>query len=290
MSDLSPAERLNDDGLRLRDEGDVVAAESRFRAAMAEDPSWSAPAYNLALLFKYELRWSESAELNRIAVKLAPDDQGAWWNLGIAATALGQWSEARRAWSACGLTPPPGDGPPDFGWGTTPVRLDPDGDAEVVWAVRIDPARAQIVSVPLPTSRYRWQDLVLIDGAVAGERVVGKRTYPVFNVLQRLAAAPYRTFIIELATSDPTVVSVLEECADQAGGAAEDWGTTTRILCHDCSVGNPHEHVEGDGPPAHPHCGLAARDHDHAQAIISAWLARSPGADVITWFEAPGTA
>jgi hypothetical protein len=128
---------------------------------------------------------------------------------------------------------------------------------------------------------------VLIDGAAEGERVVGNRTYPVFNVLQRLVAAPYRTFVIELATSDLTVVSVLEECADQAGGAAEDWGTTTRILCHACSVGIVHQHVEGDAGPAHPHCGLASRDNDHAHTIISAWLAKAPRADMIVWFEAP---
>lgn len=35
------------------------------------------------------------------------------------------------------------------------------------------------------------------------------------------------------------------------------------------------------------HCGLAARDHDHAQSIIDAWLAQSPLADLIAWYEAP---
>jgi hypothetical protein len=52
-------------------------------------------------------------------------------------------------------------------------------------------------------------------------------------------------------------------------------------------VGTPHEH-DDDATPAHPHCGLAARDHDHAESIVSTWLAQCPGADVVAWFEAPG--
>lgn len=287
MAELSLAEHLNEEGLRLRDEREFVAAEASFRAAMAEAPTWSAPAYNLGLLHKYNLQWAQSRELNRVATSLAPDDEASWWNLGIAATALGEWSEARRAWKACGMMPPAGEGPPDFGWGVTPVRLDPDGDAEVVWARRIDPARAQIVSRPLPTAQYHWGDVVLIDGAVEGERVVEGVMYPVFRALQKLVPSSYRTFVIELATASNDVVSALEHCADVAGGAAEDWGTTTRILCRACSTGIAHEHADGARVPAHPHCGLAARDHDHADSIISAWLAQNPLADLIVWFEAP---
>jgi hypothetical protein len=287
MSELSLAEQLNEEGLRLRDDGDLAGAEASFRAAMAEDPSWSAPPYNLGLLHKYNLQWSQSLEWNRAAASLAPEDEASWWNLGIAATAVGDWSEARRAWEACGMNPPPGEGPPDFGWGVTPVRLDSDGDAEVVWARRIDPARAQIVSVPLPTTQFHWGDIVLTDGAAEGERVVEGCTYPVFRVLQKLAPSAYRTFVIELATASSDVVSALEQCAEAGGGAAENWGTTTRILCHACSTGVAHEHSDATSVPAHPHCGLAARDHGHADSIIGAWLAQNPLADLIVWFEAP---
>jgi tetratricopeptide (TPR) repeat protein len=281
------AEQHNARGMRLREDGDVAGAEAAYRAAMTEAPEWSAPVYNLGLLYKYELRWRESFEFNRRAAELDPDDEAARWNLGIAATALGDWAEARRAWSACGMKVPHGDGPPDFGWGKTPVRLNPDADGEVVWARRVDPARARILNVPLPTSGYRWGDLVLTDGAADGERTSDGRLYHVFNVLQLIQASEFQTFVMELATWSPDAIASLETCADERGGAAEHWGSHTRILCSDCSRGTPHEHVNGPESPAHPHCGLAARDHAHADAIISAWLASSPAADLTVWYAAP---
>jgi tetratricopeptide (TPR) repeat protein len=159
MTDIDFAEQHNNRGMELRDKGDIAGAEEAYRAAAAAAPQWSAPVYNLGLLCKYEGRWQESLHCNQRAAALAPDDQGSWWNLGIAATALGDWVEARRAWAACGIEVPPGDGPPEFNWGHTPVRLDPDGEGEVVWAKRLDPARARIVSVPLPTCGFHWGDM-----------------------------------------------------------------------------------------------------------------------------------
>lgn len=284
--ELALAAQLNEQGRRLSDEGDVAGAESAYRAALTATPEWSIPAYNLGLLFKVAGRWEESLAFNQLAARLAPDDQASWWNLGIAATALGNWLEARRAWKACGMNPQAGDGPPDFGWGVTPVRLDPEGSGEVVWARRIDPARAQIDNIPLPTSRYGWRDIVLIDGAIDGERIVGGRAYPVFNALTRLSPSAYRTFVIELATIDPDAIASLDKCATDQGGASENWGTATRILCQECSRGAVHQHTEGESA-AHPHCGLAARDHAHASEIIEMWLAGDPRADIIDWYEAP---
>jgi tetratricopeptide (TPR) repeat protein len=278
------AENRNEEGRRLRDEGNIAAAESAYREAMELDPEWPIPVYNLGLLYKYAGRWEESLELNRQAAEMSPDDQAAWWNLGIAATALSRWEEARQAWAMCGLNPPPGDGAPDFNFGLTPVRLDPDGDAEVVWAHRIDPARSRIANVPLPTSRFRWGDVVLTDGAVEGEREYDGRAYPVFNVLERLVPSEFETFVIELATADDAAIVELEQIADEHGVAAENWGTHTRILCRDCSYGRPHEHAGETDPPAHPHCGLAARTSTEAEAIISEWMKSTSNADVITWY------
>ena len=124
--------------------GDVVSAERAYRSASALEPGWSVPLYNLGLLCKYQGRWEESVEFNRRASELAPDDQAAWWNRGIAATALGRWKEARSCWEECGIADPGGSDPPNYEFGRTALRLDPDGDGEVVWGSRLDPARALI--------------------------------------------------------------------------------------------------------------------------------------------------
>ena len=288
MSDATEAEaeRLVGQGIALREAGDLEGAAMAYRRAIEFAPDWSAPHYNLGLLYKYQGRWPDSLAYNQRAAELAPDDQASWWNLGIAATALGNWAEARRAWAACGMEPPPGDGPPEYRFGKTPIRLDPDGDAEVVWATRLDPARARILSVPLPISSRNYGDVVLHDGAPNGYRVVHDKQYPVFDALMVLEPSPFRKYVIELATADSSCIDALIDVAGELGGAVEDWGRSTNILCAECSRGIPHHHDDAPGTPAHPHCGLAATNDTHAERIIREWLERKPGADLVRWYDA----
>ena len=286
--DRVAAEELVEVGNRHADAHRVHEAESCYRAAIQADRSWSVPWYDLGLLCKYQGRWLESFECNHEAAALAPDDVAAWWNLGIAATALGEWADARRAWQACGLVVPPGEGPLDLNYGWVPVRLDPQGAGEVVWARRLDLTRARILSVPLPTSSFRWHDIVLCDGAPEGYRQLRDETVPVFNVLARLEPSPYRTFVVELGTNNPDAIEALSRVADESGGAAEHWASSTNHLCRQCSLGIPHTHVEQSRNPAHLHCGVAARDRSHLERILNRWFTASPAADLVRWRPAPG--
>jgi len=165
------------------------------------------------------------------------------------------------------------------------VRLEPDGNAEVVWGTRLDPARVKLRNIPYPSSPYRWGDIVLNDGAAEGQRVVGDRTYPVFNVIQRLVPSTIRTFIVELASFDAAAIERLDDIAHDMGGAAEHWGTTTRVLCRECSLGTPHEHTSPTDA-ANPHCGLVAPTERDARAILDRWLETNSVADLIRWYEA----
>ena len=282
---MPPAVRLLEEGRTLSSAGDAAGAERAYLAASALEPAWSAPLFNLGLLYKYQLRWHESLDYNRRASGLSPDDQGAWWNRGIAATALALWPEARDCWARCGIADPGGADPPDYRFGRIPVRLDPDGDGEVVWGARLDPARVRLSNIPLPSSKYRWRDIVLNDGAAEGHRIVEGRTYPVFNVLQRLVPSDIRTFIVELASVNQAAIESLDDIAYEMGGAAEHWGTTTRILCRQCSFGAPHEHDEPGVGAAHPHCGLVARTPEDARAILDRWLNTNQVADLVRWYE-----
>jgi len=154
-----------------------------------------------------------------------------------------------------------------------------------VWGTRIDPARSRIDNIPLPSSAYRFGDIILNDGAIEGERIVDGVTYGVFNVLQRLVPSEMRTFVIELASVDAAAVADLTKIAGELGGAAENWGESTRILCRDCSYGVPHEHDDNDGTPAHPHCGLAEPSPEVARTIIDRWLDSCETADLVKWYE-----
>ena len=153
------ASRANERGRKLRDKGEKAAAIASYQRAMAIDPGWSVPFYNLGLLHKYASEWQSSLEANLRATELDPADQAGWWNLGIAATALGRWDLARQAWRGAGLVVPDGEGPIDLPCGYNPIRLDPE-------------ARGSLV-LPRPTrSRRRRRDRVVTPaGSGAGTSV-----------------------------------------------------------------------------------------------------------------------
>ena len=284
MTDDETIERFMSLAYDLSGSNRKADAEGAFLEVTELAPDWSVPWYELGLLCKYQRRWTESLDYNRRAADLDPTDQASWWNMGIAATAVGEWTEARRAWAACDIQLPAGDGPPEMDLGPVPVRLDPDSAGEVVWARRIDPARAIIENVPLPTSPYRWHDLVLHDGAPEGYRRLDGRDVPVFNVLDRLRVSDAATFVVELGSSDSASVARLRQIAEEFGGTAEDWGTATHILCRECSYGVPHEHDQHEHVPAHQHCGIAAASHSQAQQVIDRWLDETPNADLVRWY------
>lgn len=284
------AEELNALGGELSAKGWYVEAEKAYRDAAASAPTWSVPWYNLGLMQKYRGEWAASMECNLLATKLAPSDEAAWWNLGIAATALGHWDQARLAWKNCGIAVPEGDGPVEMDLGPVPIRLNGRADGEVVWATRIDPARAVVLNIPLPNSGHRWRDLVLHDGAANGHRMLRGREVPVFDSLHCLERSQYRTFVVDV-DAGTEAMEMLSTVADDLGGAAEDWSTNTRSLCKECSEGTPgHLHDVDHSSPAHPSAGVAARDRHHLDAILATWKRRSGGGQSVAVHEVPADA
>jgi len=276
------ADELNERGRELARDGRHGEAEAAYRKAIAHAPEWSVPAYNLGLLLKYQRRWPESLAANLRATELAPDDEAAWWNLGIAATALGNWDTAREAWARCGLNVPAGEGAPRCNYGMVPIRLNPDMDGEVVWADRVDPARAVLLSIPFAASGFRWGDTVLHDGAAVGHRLLRGHEVPVFNGLDRLEPSPFSTYELELALASRDDFDALSDAAHQAGGAAENWASTVTYLCRACSEGTPHRKHDSDGAAAALPCAVAALTDGHLEQIIQAWQRVAPQGRVLT--------
>jgi hypothetical protein len=200
------------------------------------------------------------------------------------AEALARWEVARSAWRGAGVDVPPGEGPIDLPCGQTPIRLSPDGEGEVVWSERLDPARARLVSIPL--TDYCFGDVVLNDGAAVGHRKLGDRTIPVFNCLELLEPSTFSTWVvsIELAEQEPVEAPSLEllhELARDRELAAEDWSRSIRMLCKACSEGAPHEHDDQDRSRADVkgprRVAVAARTETEVRELLASWQPRSGG-------------
>lgn len=268
------AEAFNTKALAHQEAGRLEEAVKLFQQAAATDPKWASPLYNLGLLYKRQRSWQQSLEFNQRATKIDRSNQGAWWNLGIAATALRNWDAARAAWRGFGIELPPGDGPIDLPCGFGPIRLNPDGDGEVVWAYRLDPARAELANIPFPESKFRWRDVVLNDGAPTGYRKYKGQDVPVFDALELFERSPFDTFVADVAMPpEHEHIVRLAEVAAAKEGCAEDWSTSVRILCKACSEGRPHaEHDTSAAPAPGVHIiGIAARSREHASDILHAW-------------------
>jgi tetratricopeptide (TPR) repeat protein len=271
----------NQRGLAARDAGELEAAAAGHEEACRLAPRWEAPWFNLGVIYKHSGRWRECARACRRVLEIDPGSEGAAWNLGIASTALGDWPAAREAWRRAGLAVPDGEGPPALDLGPVPIRVDPRGEAEVVWCDRLDPARARVRSVPLPECGRRYGDLLLHDGAASGWRRLDGKEVPVFDELAVLQPSAYATFVVE--TEQPTAEDslALAEVFEARGLPAEDWTLQVRTLCRACSEGRPHaggeEHAAAAAWQPRHRVGVAARSAADVRAALAAWVAGGAG-------------
>lgn len=228
------------------DERSLEEQVEDYRAYLEREPNDHRIWFDLGLRYKWLRRWKECAAANERALSIHEDPEDpAWWNLGIAATALRKWNLARKAWRGYGLEIGGVAGPIACKYGQGPVRL-PHG--EVVWGERIDPARLIVRNIPLPGSGFRWGDVVLHDGAPNGERISNGRTYPVFDVLEKWSPSEIPTYEVDVTCASDGDSDALVELFEEHRFAAEDWSANVRSLCRACSTGNPdarHDHSFG---------------------------------------------
>jgi tetratricopeptide (TPR) repeat protein len=274
---------------RYEDAGALLTRAADMEPWLSE--SW----FNLALLHKFRHDWEQARAAGLRAVALLDKEAGA--------------PLARRAWQAYGLKVP-GEGrggassgePVGMELGSAAVRLSPEGEAEVVWGRRLDPARLEVLSIPLPSSGRRWGEVVLHDGVPHGERVTAAGpSYPVFDEIELWAPSPVPTWVVLLEAATEEDRNALEQLASDAGFAAEDWSSSVRLLCRTCSESempsgegegdhlDPHDHSE----PGHPgplghrtagsgslwvperECGIAA-PAGLVRGLLDGWVADSP--------------
>ncbi len=262
---------------RAWDAGDYPAAAACYeQLARAYPDHRRVPAwwFNAALAHKFLRDWPKAYELGREAAARVRrgKEEPAYWNLGIAATALGEWATARDAWRGYGLSIPDGDGEIEADFGMTPIRLDPQGAAEVVWVRRICPARGKVLSVPTPESGRHFGDILLHDGAPSGERRVEGRSFPVFDELMVWRASAVPTATVRVTVAEEADLDALVDAFTERDLGAEP-SSNLRHLCARCSEGSVVQH-------AHQLTGsqtvlLGAR-LDQAREVLTAWRAGDP--------------
>lgn len=266
-------EDLLQQAIDLKEKGQIVESIKLYKKIIQFYPSWATPFYNLGLIHKYRCEWTESFEYNKKACDLNPDDEASQWNLGISATALMDWKVARMAWNHFGLNLDLSSDEPNMNFGRTPIRLNPDGNGEVVWGLRIDPARTIIENVPFPESNHRYHDLILNDGAPVGHRISNGREYPVFNELQVVKRSSFKTYSTAAYVNDPSHVTKLEELCENENIGFEDW-STIRILCRKCSQGIPHDVHDNDNTSETVHernFGFGCLDLQILEKVLANW-------------------
>jgi hypothetical protein len=269
------ANKYHSEAQKLHDNGDNDAALVKYLEALKWHEGRASTHYNIGPIHKYRNNWLESFKHNKRAVELRPDDEASNWNLAIAATALRDWKTARAVWASLKMNVELGDAEIADNFGMTPVRLSPNGDAEVVWARRIDPVRARITNIPFPESGYRYGDIVLHDGAAVGYRLdANKNEKPVFNVMELFTPSEYSTYMATLEVTAPSDIESLEALCDEAEVPFEDWTGNTKNLCKECSEGRPyesHDHEEPEKWQGQRKAAFALTDEESAKTLLAKW-------------------
>jgi hypothetical protein len=171
------------------------------------------------------------------------------------------------------LPPFPGTGQIEVDLGPTCVRL---GDVEeVVWAVRLCPTRARVISVPFDPSR-RFGEVVVHDGAPSGERVVDDRTVPVFDEVALFEPSDTATLSV-LVTCGPGELEALAESFAHRNLGFEVLASRVD-LCACCSRSSIRQE-------RHEHNGeqrlFFGATQDDARALLDVWAAQAP--DTRSW-------
>ena len=289
-ADPSPIDTraLAADAYAAYDSGDLAEARIRFEALSAAAQEDPAHHYMLGLVCKYLRDWPASLHHNLRALALygdadADEVEAPRWNAAIAATALGDWAEARRQWAGCGIEIPGDDGPIDTNFGVASLRLEAWGRAETLFARRIDPVRAQLINVPLPGTGYRYGDVVLHDGAATGQRRFHQSMVPVLNALQRTQISEYQSFAVFVTCPQRKDLEALMETRVPGIAFLEDWTESIAHHCLRCSYGTPHRHDDKDdaenqnGWRPERNIGIAAQSRHSVMRLIDRWKAQERG-------------
>jgi hypothetical protein len=215
----------NDRGLMLARRSHDAAALSHFTEACRLAPDWYTPGFNLGVACKFTHDCEGAIATSLRAIELAPTNAGigAHWTVGVAATALGEWEQARWAWGECGVYVPEGTGPSSVGFERVGVRLESEDGPHAVACRLLDPARARIANVPMPSTSRHYGDVLLIDGKDSRPFIENGRAYALYDELKLLERTDFATWEVHIVAPTRDDVTDLVAHFDGLNGAIADW-------------------------------------------------------------------
>jgi len=278
---INAADEIAQLGYAAFDAGNLKTAAKHFERLTRLAPDDANYQYMRGLACKYLFDWKPSLKCSLRSQELRGEpDEASIWNAGIAATALGDWAEARQQWYKCGMVLPDDAGPVEGNFGIASIRLNAWSKGETVFAGRIDPVRAKLLNVPYPSSGYRFGDVVLHDGASTGRRKLDDGSIvPVFNAFSCVGRSEFLTYTAFLRCKNPDEIAALE-MRTPGIGLVEDWTDSVVPICLRCSYGTPHDHEplpEQNGWGSERHVGIAASSRASVEELLKKWKSKWRG-------------
>lgn len=200
--------------------GDVYNAVKLYKRIIRLNADWSPPYYQLGLIYKNRQEWKACLHYHKKFLARDSSVRQAWWNLGIAASALKKWRIARNVWNKFGLSPT----------GANPhcIQLKTANLFELFWVQSLDPARGRISNIPFPASDRRYGDIVLFDNEIVGYNVVNNRRVPIYPELGLFKRSVYRTWSCLLIGASKKDIQTLEQLCQNASLGFEIWSNASR--------------------------------------------------------------
>lgn len=245
--------------------GDVYNAVKLYKRCIKVAPEAVEPYVCLAEIYKKRAEWKPALHYAKKALSMDASLADTWWTLGITAVALGKERLAKSVWSKFGSSKPRG--------ALISLQLTHSGIFEMIWAKPLDPARAQITSIPHPDSDRHYLDIVVFDRQVIGYNVANRRRYPVHAELGIQQRSLYFTFSCWLETPDKKDIQTLERLCVEAHLGFEIWSKAAKVqkrAYHD----KLQEFYSGDlfqKEEENLLIAIAARQEAHVERVLSAW-------------------
>ena len=266
MQEPTPELRVLFEEARQYEEArDHYNAVKLYKRIVKEARHWALPHIRLGEIYKYRQEWKPALYYNKKAVSLDAGNQSAWWNVGIAATALKKGRLARHVWSKFGLsTDEPSLGP-------VSVRLHAEGQFEILWASRLGPARGIIRNIPHPRSGRRYGDLVLFDHIIQGYHTSDIYRLPVFDELGLLKRSHYQTFSCVLQSPDNKDIKTLQQLCREEKLGFEVWANASRTFTSPYFGDAPEYYFHNFEAEMELLVAIAARGQGVALEVLDSW-------------------